>query len=158
MEKLETLSPDDLLVHDVVELLRELLHAFLMASVPAWVDLQLTLPQLRTIFIIAHHQTSSVMQVAKHLGIGEPTASYLIDKLVQAGLVERGDDPTDRRRAIVQVSAEGEKLIEKLLGWEELLGGWLHQVPEDDLSSFRQGLNAIMNEIHGQTTVDKHQL
>ena len=158
MEKLETLSPDDLLVHDVVELLRELLHAFLMASVPAWVDLQLTLPQLRTIFIIAHHQTSSVMQVAKHLGIGEPTASHLIDKLVQAGLVDRSDDPMDRRRAIVQVSAEGEKLIEKLLGWEEFLGEWLHQVPEDDLSNFRQGLNAIMNEIHEQTTVDKHQL
>jgi len=157
MEKPETLSSDDPLVRDVVELLRELLHAFLMASLPAWVDLQLTLPQLRTVFIVAHNKTSSVMQVAKHLGIGEPTASHLIDKLVQAGLVDRSEDPMDRRRAIIRLSQGGDELIEKLLGWEEFLGGWLHKVPEEDLSLFQRGLNAIMIEIHEQTTLDEHQ-
>jgi len=157
MEKNKPLSSDDPLVRDVVELLRELLHAFLMASVPAWVDLQLTLPQLRTIFIVAHNKTSSVMQIASHLGIGEPTASHLTDKLVRAGLVDRSDDPMDRRRAIVRLSPEGEGLIEKLLGWEEFLGGWLDKVPEQDLARFRRGLNAILIEIHGQTTVEKVQ-
>ena len=48
----------------------------------------------------------------------------------------------------------GEELIEKLLGWEEFLGAWLHKVPEEDLSLFRHGLNAIVNEIHEQTTND----
>jgi DNA-binding MarR family transcriptional regulator len=153
MEKPERLSSDDPVVRDVVELLRELLHAFLMASVPAWLDLQLTLPQLRTVFIIAHNETSSVMQIAKHLGIGEPTASHLIDKLVQAGLVGRSEDPLDRRRAIVQLTPLGEELIEKLLGWEEFLGGWLHKVPEEDLSHLRHGLKAILHEIHGETTI-----
>ena len=92
------------------------------------------------------------MQVAKHLGIGEPTASYLVDKLVRAGLVDRSEDPMDRRRAIVRLSPMGEELIEKLLGWEEFLGEWLHKVPEEDLSRFQHGLNAIINEMHGQTT------
>jgi DNA-binding MarR family transcriptional regulator len=154
MKKSAVLATDDPLVRDVVEHLRELLHAFLMASVPAWIDLQLTLPQLRTIFIVAHNKTSSVMQIAKHLGIGEPTASHLIDRLVQAGLVDRSEDPMDRRRAIVRLSPSGEELIEKLLGWEELLGGWLHKVPREDLSHFRHGLNAVINEIHGQATND----
>ena len=151
MEKPGILSSDDPLVREVVELLRELLHAFLMASVPAWVDLQLTLPQLRTVFIVAHNKTSSVMQIAQHLGIGEPTASHLIDKLVQAGLVDRSEDPMDRRRAIVRLSPAGGQLIEKLLGWEEFLGGWLQNVSEEDLSLFRHGLNGIMKAIHGQT-------
>jgi MarR family transcriptional regulator, organic hydroperoxide resistance regulator len=141
-------------VRDVVELLRELFHAILMASVPAWLDLQLTLPQLRTVFIVAHNKTSSVMQIAKHLGIGEPTASHLVERLVQAGLVDRSQDPMDRRRAIVRLSPAGQELVERFLGWEEFLGGWLHQVPEEDLSLFRHGLNAIVNEIHGQTTDD----
>ncbi|MGD0708092.1 MAG: MarR family transcriptional regulator [Anaerolineaceae bacterium] len=154
MEKPGLLSSDDPQVQDVVELLRELLHAFLMASVPVWLDLPLTLPQLRTVFIIAHNKTSSVMQIAKHLGIGEPTASHLVDKLVQAGLVDRSEDPMDRRRAIVQLSPAGEELIEKLLGWEEFLGAWLHKVSKEDLSLFRHGLNAIVNEIHEQTTKD----
>jgi DNA-binding MarR family transcriptional regulator len=152
MEKPEILLSDDPLMRDVIELLRELLHAFLMASVPAWIDLQLTLPQLRTVFIVAHNKTSSVIQIAKHLGIGEPTASHLIDKLVQASLVDRREDPVDRRRAIISLSPAGEELIEKLLGWEEFLGGWLHKIPEEELCHFRQGLNAIVNEIHEQKT------
>jgi DNA-binding MarR family transcriptional regulator len=155
MKKPDILSSDGPLVHDVVELLRELLHAFLMASVPAWLDLQLTLPQLRTLFIVAHNKTSSVMQIARHLGIGEPTASHLVDKLVQAGLVDRSEDPMDRRRAMVRLSPAGEELIEKLLGWEEILGEWLHKVPGKDLSQFRHGLNAIVNEIRGRTTNDR---
>ena len=145
MEKPEVVLPDDSLVRDVVELLRDLLHAILAASFPAWLDLQLTLPQLRTLFIIAHNKTSSVIQISKHLGIGEPTASHLIDKLVQGGLVDRSEDPVDRRRAIIQLSAMGEELIEKLLGWEEFLGGRLYRIPKEDLLPFRRGLNAVMN-------------
>lgn len=156
MEKPDILSSGDPLVGDVVELLRELLHAFLMASVPAWIDLQLTLPQLRSVFIVADNKTSSVIQIAKQLRIGESTASRLIDKLMQAGLVDRCEDPTDRRRAIVQLSAMGEELIEKLLGREELLGEWLDKVSDEDLERFRQGLNAINNEIHAQATNDGH--
>ncbi len=154
MRKPEIPASGDPLVGDVVELLRELLHALLMASIPAWLNLQLTLPQLRTLFIVAHNKTSSVMQIAKHLGIGEPTASHLIDKLVQAGLVIRREDPSDRRRAIVRLSPAGEELIEKLLGWERFLGQRLHNISEEDLSLLRHGLNAITSEIHKQTATD----
>jgi DNA-binding MarR family transcriptional regulator len=148
-------SSEDELAGEVVALLRDLLHALLRSSIPAWVDLQLTLPQLRTVFLIAHNQTSSVMQISQQLGIGEPTASHLIDKLVQAGLIQRSDDPQDRRRARVQLSPDGENLIERLLGWEDLLGGWLNQVPTEDLSMLRHGLTAIMNEIPIQAATDK---
>ena len=148
-------TSEDKLVGDVVELLRDLLHALLRSSIPAWVDLQLTLPQLRTVFLIAHNQTSSVVQISQQLGIGEPTASHLIDKLVRAGLVQRSDDPQDRRRAQVQLSSAGENLIENLLGWEDFLGGWLNQVSTEDLSMLRRGLSAIMNEIPMQAVTDK---
>jgi MarR family transcriptional regulator, organic hydroperoxide resistance regulator len=149
------LSLNDPLKHDVVELLRELLHALLMSSVPAWIDLQLTVPQLRTVFIIAHGQSSSVTQIAQHLGIGEPTASHLIERLVQAGLVERTEDPDDRRRARVRLAPAGEGIIEKLLGWEDLLGGWLYKLPKDDLSHLRQGLQALVDELHAQASTDR---
>jgi MarR family transcriptional regulator, organic hydroperoxide resistance regulator len=156
MAKTNTSFPADPLVSDVVDLLRDLLHALLMSSVPAWIDLQLTLPQLRTLFIIAHNKTSSVGQISQHLGVGEPTASHQIDKLVQAGLVERKEDPEDRRRALVQLSPAGGKMIEKLLGWEEFLGGWLHQISHEDLTLLRRGLHSILNEFHSQ--VAPHEL
>ena len=152
MKEAPALSANDPLLRDIVELLRKLLHSFLMASMPAWLDLQLTLPQLRTVFIVAHSGSSSVVQIAANLGVGEPTASHLVDKLVQAGLVNRSEDPRDRRRAIVRLSPAGEQLIEKLLGWEELLGEWLHRAPEKDLSLVRQGLGSLVNQIGSRTT------
>jgi DNA-binding MarR family transcriptional regulator len=155
MKKPEMTRSDDAIAREVVDLLRELLHALLISSIPTWIDLQLTLPQLRTVFTIAHHNASSVVQIARHLGIGEPTASHLIDKLVQAGLVERSEDPQDRRRAQVQLSPAGGELIEKLFGWEDFLGGWLNQVPAEDLSFLRRGLSAIMDESHKQAATNK---
>jgi DNA-binding MarR family transcriptional regulator len=151
-------SPNDPLAHDVIALFRELLHVLLMSSTPVWLDLQLTVPQLRTLFIISHGQPSSVGQIAQHLGIGEPTASHLVDRLVQAGLVERTEDPEDRRRMRVRLAPAGEDLIEKLLGWEDLLGGWLYKLPKEDLSCLRQGLHAIqalVDEVHVQTSTDQ---
>lgn len=150
------LPSNDPVVRDVVELLRDLLHALLKASGPAWLDLQLTLPQLRALFLIAHNKSSSVMQISKQLAIGEPTTSHLIDRLVQAGLVDRREDPADRRRAIVQLARAGQTLIEKLLGWEAFLGGWLYQLPHEDLIPFRNGLNAIVTHINAQTTTEDH--
>jgi MarR family transcriptional regulator, organic hydroperoxide resistance regulator len=146
-EKLMMPSSNDALASEIVELLRELLHALLASTVPTWLDLQLTVPQLRTVFVIAHEKISSVTAVSQNLGIGEPTASHLIDKLVRAGLVKRTEDPGDRRRALVQLTPAGEELIAKLLGWEDLLGGCLQKIPEDDLSHFRVGLCAIVAEL-----------
>jgi len=156
MEKPEKVLPDEALVRDVIDLLRELLHALLMSSVPEWLDLQLTLPQLRTIFIVAHNTTSSVMQISQDLGVGKPTASYLVDKLVQAGLVERNDDPEDRRRARVQLTSAGEELIQKLLGWEEFLGGRLNQVSREDLSILKRGLTVVMSQLPAKASFDTH--
>lgn len=141
--------------HDVIEQLRELLHGFLALSIPAWIDLQLTMPQLRVIFIVAHKGSASVMEVARHLGIGEPTASHLIDRLVRSDLLERAEDPADRRRAIIRLSPYGEETIAKLLGWEDLLSGLLQRISSDDLAHFSQGLHAIVYELYSQASIDR---
>jgi DNA-binding MarR family transcriptional regulator len=145
---------DNALVREVLEVLRELLHRLLMSSVPAWIDLHLTLPQLRALFAVAHNGASSVIQIARDLGIGEPTASHLIERLVRAGLVDRTEDPDDRRRAVIRLSAAGERLIERLLGWEDILSEWLGRIPRKDLSSFRDGLNGLVSTLPGRTTED----
>ena len=148
MNKANKLPAGDPAVREVADLLRDLLHALLRASFPAWMDLPLTLPQLRVVFTVAHNQTSSVRQIARQLEIGEPTASYLIEKLVQAGLLRRSEDPADRRRVRVELTPAGEGLIDRLLGWETLLGGWLRRTPARDLAVLQRGLAAVMREVH----------
>lgn len=151
IKKPEKTNSEEPVIGDVARLLRDLLHALLRSSTPAWVHLTLTLPQLRTLFIVAHHQAVSVVQVSRQLGVGEPTASHLIDKLVQAGLLSRREDPRDRRRMRVELSAEGTLLIERLLGWESILEEWLQQVSKEDLSLLQRGLTALIKEnpFHG---------
>ncbi|HET6484784.1 MAG TPA: MarR family transcriptional regulator [Spirochaetia bacterium] len=138
---------DEAQLKEVVELLRDVLHGLLMTSVPAWLDLQLTLPQLRAVFVVAHHEGCSLREVAGHLGVGEPTASHLIDRLVTQGLIERGDDPEDRRRAVLRLSAGGRKLITRLLGWENILATWLREIPRADLASLSRGLSAVRDNV-----------
>ena len=139
---------------EVVELLRDVLHGLLMTSVPAWLDLQLTLPQLRAVFVVAHHDGCSLREVAEHLGVGEPTASHLIDRLVTQGLVQRGDDPEDRRRAILRLSEGGAKMITSLLGWENIFGTWLREIPRADLASLSRGLSAVRDNVRRKVSPD----
>lgn len=42
---------------------------------------------------------ASLSALAENLGVSRPTASVLVDRLVQRGLVARGTDPAERRRA-----------------------------------------------------------
>lgn len=54
--------------------------------------------------------------LAQHLAITEPAAAALIDELVQAGLVQRGRDPRDRRRYALELTPLGRqrlRLVEK---------------------------------------------
>ena len=150
MEEMENASPVNSQIHEVVSLLRDLLHTLMQSSIQGWINLPLTLPQLRTLFVIAHHRTLSVAQVSQHLGIGEPTASHLVERLVQADLIRREEDPQDRRRVQVRLSPAGEELIERLLGWEQFLGEWLQHISPEKLSLLQQGLSVIMAELPSQ--------
>ena len=144
MKPSDTSTVDEEGVLETMGLVRDFLHGLLLDSFPAWRDLQLTVPQLRALFTVAHNRTSSVIQIARHLGIGEPTASHLVDRLVQSGFVDRREDPEDRRRALVQLSTEGEGLIGRLLGWEDrVMGTRLRGISRPDLASLRRGLGAI---------------
>ena len=57
----------------------------------------------------------SVSELAARLHIALPTASLLVGDLGRARLVERTEDPGDRRRTIVRVSAEHADGIDEFL-------------------------------------------
>jgi len=46
-------------------------------------------------------------ELARHLAITEPAAAELVDPLVKAGLVARGQDPADRRRYALELTPLG---------------------------------------------------
>jgi MarR family transcriptional regulator for hemolysin len=61
----------------------------------------------QTLAAVVHDERSSQLALATHLGIDRTVMTYLIDDLVQAGLVERQLNPADRRQRRIVATARG---------------------------------------------------
>jgi DNA-binding MarR family transcriptional regulator len=109
----------------------------------AWMEIDLTLPQMRTLFVLAEDGPLVIGQIAQRLGIGLSTGGHLVDRLVQAGLAERTEDVEDRRRTLARLTPKGEELLARLVSGIQQIQVWLHEVDQDDLAAFLQGLQAI---------------
>jgi DNA-binding MarR family transcriptional regulator len=116
----------------------------------AWMQIDLTLPQMRTLFVLAEEGPLVIGQIAQRLGIGLSTGGHLVDRLVQAGLAERMEDTEDRRRTLARLSPKGEELLTRLLSGLQQLQVWLHEVDQDNLAAFLQGLKAINRVVNAK--------
>jgi DNA-binding MarR family transcriptional regulator len=67
----------------------------------------LSVPQFRTLNFLARHQGASLSDVAEHIGLTRPSASKLIDGLVERGLVSRRGSLVDRRRVRLGLTNPG---------------------------------------------------
>jgi DNA-binding MarR family transcriptional regulator len=70
--------------------------------------------QLAALATIERHGPLAPSEVAERERIRRPTATRVLARLVEAGLVERIADPADGRSAIVSVSSEGRALLRRL--------------------------------------------
>jgi DNA-binding MarR family transcriptional regulator len=150
----------DALILEITDRFQEIGRAHARSTMPAWLELQLTLPQFKLLVIVSRLQYPAVGLIAEHLGISESTASYLIDRLVEAGLVQRSDDPADRRRVRVRVSPSGGVLIDKLTGPGSWIDGRLRELALRDLAALHRGLGAVVDLIREseitRTTEETH--
>ena len=73
---------------EAVSQLRQLLRGVQGATAPAWLELDLSMGQLRMLFALQACGTTSLVRVAERLGVGSPTASVLVDQLVRLGFVD----------------------------------------------------------------------
>ena len=78
----------------------------------AWLDLDLTRQQAKTLhFLSRGHRRMS--EIAGRLNVEMPSATSMIDRLVAKGLVERGQDPADRRAVVCSLTQEGVEIVER---------------------------------------------
>ena len=125
----------DGLIDDALQAQKRIVGAMHMAAGPLWLQLDLTMGQLKGLFTLAD-SPMTIGQLAEALGSGKPAASILVERLVQLGLVERAEDPLDRRRTIARVTAQGEELAARLRqGGRDRFRGGLGQLDDDDLAA-----------------------
>src|SRR5256885_17256228 len=106
----------------------------------AWMEIDLTLPQMRTLLVLAEEGPLVIGQIAQRLGIGLSTGGHLVDRLVQAGLAERTEGVEDRRRTLGRLTPKGEDLYARLLNPSLQMQTLIHKLESKDLEAFLQGL------------------
>ena len=84
---------------------------------------------LNALRLVARSGPIAVTEVARRLGVDQSTASRQIKPLEDAGLVSRTADTSDRRVAWLEITAEGEDVLERIHGLRRgdldlVLGDW----------------------------------
>jgi DNA-binding MarR family transcriptional regulator len=131
---------------------REAVQAMHAATDPAWMELDLTMGQMKALFVLFDDTALTVGALATRLGLGKPAASILVERLVQLEFVTRTEDSLDRRRTLVRLTPKGEDLIGQIRqGGHDQLRALLGLLSPEDLSALCQGLQALGNVAAGQT-------
>jgi DNA-binding MarR family transcriptional regulator len=91
----------------------------------------------------------SMSDLARRLDLPSPLATRVADELVARGLVEREDDPGDRRRVLLRVTPAGRTALRTVHEEsEELLSTVLRRMREEDTQALLTGLRAFLQVLH----------
>jgi DNA-binding MarR family transcriptional regulator len=146
--------PPETRFYEVLAAQKVILRELVRMTMPHWIHLDLSMGQLRTLAALASHQAMNVSTLAETLEVSKPTASILVDQLVQRGLAERAEDPEDRRRTLVALSAAGSNMVAELrqYGPPDRMVRWLEAMDPDDLNALQRGLQALAAIIQRENT------
>lgn len=132
------------LVEQTMEQCSRTFQTFARTAATEWLELDLSMAQVKALFVLMHEQSVTIGLLADRLGVGISGGSHLVDRLVQAELVDRSEDPTNRRRTLLRLTPKAETLIVRLQqGRMEQLRRCLRLMDEEDLKSLLQGLSAL---------------
>src|ERR687896_1177440 len=95
---------------ELVEQINQCMHS---RPLEEWPDLELTIPQIKTLTLLRHQGPQRMGSIATYLGSTLSSSTSIIDRLVDKGLVERVPDPDDRRVVICQLTPQGQEATEQ---------------------------------------------
>ena len=136
------------LVGTIVKAYMDLFITMQFNAVSHWLMLELTFAQARALFMLSARKELTVSQLAKLLGVGNPTASVLVQQLVERELVTRTEHETDRRHTLIRLSPKGAQIgtgrrKEREKQWQR----WLSHLNDDELNALARGLTAIVEVV-----------
>jgi DNA-binding MarR family transcriptional regulator len=78
-------------------------------------DQDVTLPQYRTLVVLAYNGPKRLGDLASTLGVSPSTATRMCDRLVRKGLISRKRDDVDRREVNLAPTEDGLRLVEDVI-------------------------------------------
>jgi DNA-binding MarR family transcriptional regulator len=131
-------------VTGLVELLDRVDRAVAAALAPITAAEGVSRDGWRVLLMLARGGGRSMGEIASHTALPAPTATRVVDKLVESGLASRRTDPVDRRRVLVHLAADGRSVIERVCGRvERRVGAVLGAAPTPERARLAELLEAL---------------
>jgi DNA-binding MarR family transcriptional regulator len=135
----------------IMDLEPEMLRVLGPAQARVWVDVELTMSQLKMMFVLHSAMGPGgslglrVSEVAQWLGVTLPTVTAVMDKLVERGLVKRAEDRLDRRQHVCRLTANGQEMIHRLMaGRRTFTTALLDHLDANELKAFLGGMQVLL--------------
>jgi DNA-binding MarR family transcriptional regulator len=131
-------------VAELIETYEQLMHRLAGAHAPVFAEVDLTMAQAKALYIVVALERPRMSDVAARLGVALPTASGVVDRLVDLDLVTRHADPADRRHVILAATPRAADVLERFreLGVAQLRD-LLALVTDDELEVVRRAIEIL---------------
>jgi DNA-binding MarR family transcriptional regulator len=134
------------LVDEVVARYEELMHRMAEGHAPEFLEIAITMPQAKLLYLLGAAGELHMSELVARLGVSLSTVSGLVERIVEAGLARRHDDPGDRRQVVVGLTPAGSAFIDR---FRELNTRQMRELvdllDESELDSAHTALAALAN-------------
>jgi DNA-binding MarR family transcriptional regulator len=99
------------LIASITATQRSLGRVFGAARANPLMSLNLTMRQLKVLLTLFRSGPLAGQELTAEMGVSLATVTGIVDRLAAQGLVSRREDPSDRRVRLLELTAEGRKLV-----------------------------------------------
>ena|SRR5215211_6522563 len=100
-----------------VQSIRAWMDIFMHRSMRAWgrfaKSTGLSMPQFSVLMQLHYRGACGMSRISEGYDITPAAASQLVDKLVHSGLIQRVEDPNDRRAKLLSLTDKGTELVQQ---------------------------------------------
>lgn len=105
--------------------------------------------QMILLQIVSHGKAATVSEVATAMGVAVPTASTMVRKMVDKGLLERSHDPEDWRTVRLSLTPMGTELLREMTDRRaEVVERLLSGLPETELATLAEAVRILGGLLH----------
>jgi DNA-binding MarR family transcriptional regulator len=127
-----------------------LMQRLVGAHLPEFMEVAVTMSQAKVMYTVLVAGSLRLSELAGRLGVSLSTTSSQVDRLVELGLLDRHDDPADRRQVVISVTPDGATQLERFRELNsEQLRTLLDHVADDDLRVVADGLRILSDAAAG---------
>ena len=134
----------DALIAQIMDGQRRFQQAMARDRSNPFLSVNLTMSQLKILFMLRLHGASGGQELAHLMGVSAATMTGIVDRLVLAGYVTRREDPHDRRVRRIELSADGEELLDTITtAGEEHQRRMLDRMTADELTVLADAMQIL---------------